>query len=93
MDFISELPPTVDGYDTIFTVVDRFSKMAHFIPLKKDDSSAEAVANAFVQHVVRLHGLPVDIVSDRDRRFTSKFWSTIMKWCNVSQSLSSAYHP
>ena len=70
MDFIVGLL-TVHGYNQIWTVVDRFSKIMHFITLKS--TSARELADSFVKEIWRLHGLPLDIVSDRDTRFTSNF--------------------
>jgi len=70
MDFITDLPRTPSHYDAILVFVDRFSKMVHFVPTTKT-VTAEQTAELFLANVFRLHGMPADLVSDRDPRFTS----------------------
>ncbi len=90
-DFVSWLPP-LKGSTVILTVVDRFSKAVHFIPLPKLPSARET-AQLMVDHVFCLHGLPVDVVLDRDPQFASWFWKEFCRQIGASASLSSGFHP
>ncbi len=91
MDFVTGLPLS-DGKTVILTVVDRFSKATHFIPLPKLPSARET-ATLVLDHVFRIHGLPVDVVSDRGPQFVSKFWTEFCRQLGATMSLSSGYHP
>ena len=91
MDFVMGLPVS-KGNTTVLTVVDRFSKMAHFIALPKLPSAKET-AECMMTNVFRIHGFPQDIVSDRGPQFVSRFWKEFCKLIGATASLTSGYHP
>lgn len=92
MDFITSLPRTVKQYDSIMFVVERLSKVAHFLPVKTTYSTSE-VAQVFIKEIVRLHGVPKEIVSNRDEKFTSKFWKELFVGLGRELAFSIAYRP
>ena len=92
MDWITHLPATPRDHTSIMVCVDRLSKMVHLIATK-DKSGAEETARLFFDHVIKLHGVPKSIVSDRDARFPSHFWAALCDHLGVSRNLSTAFHP
>jgi hypothetical protein len=91
MDFMVRLPPS-KGFDAIMVVVDRFSKMAHFIPTK-DEATVQETNRLFFTHVFKHHGLPKDIVLDQDPKFTSKFWRTLWKQMGLELKMNISFRP
>ena len=92
MDFITKLPRTARKYDTIRVIVDRLTKSAHFLPISETYTS-ERLAELFINEIVVRHGVPVSIVSDRDTRFTSRFWKKFHEQMRTRLLISTAYHP
>jgi len=91
LDFVEGLPRS-GQVDSILVVVDKYSKFAHFIALRRP-FSALSVAKVFMEHVYKLHGLPTSIISDRDRVFTGKLWKELFALAGVTLRISSACHP
>jgi hypothetical protein len=92
MDFIVGLPRTQAGYDSIWVIVDRLTKVAHFIPVKTTYSGAK-LAELYMSRIVCLHGVPKKIMSDIGSQFTSKFWEKLHESMDTKLNFSSAYHP
>nr|GEX70807.1 hypothetical protein [Tanacetum cinerariifolium] len=92
MDFISGLPRTPSGYDTIWVIVDRLTKSAHFLPMNKTNSM-EKLMRLYLKEIVCRHGVPVLIISDRDSHFTSRFWRPLQEALRRNLDMSTAYHP
>jgi len=92
MDFVVGLPRTQKGNDSIWVVVDRLTKVAHYLPVRTN-YGGEKLARLYIDHIVKLHGVPSKIVSDRGTQFTSKFWRSLHKAMGTKLDFSSAYHP
>ena len=92
MDFVVGLPRTMGKYDSIWVIVDRLTKSANFIPVKVT-YNAEKLAKIYISEIVRLHGVPLSIISDRGTQFTSKFWKTLHAELGTRLDLSTAFHP
>ncbi|GKC09300.1 putative reverse transcriptase domain-containing protein, partial [Tanacetum coccineum] len=92
MDFITKLPRTSTGYDTIWVVIDPLTKSAHFLPIRENDSM-DKLARLYMKEVITRHGIPVLIICDRDGRFTSNFWRAFQKALGTSLDMSIAHHP
>ena len=92
MDFITGLPRTRSGYDSIWVVVDRLTKVAHFIPVKTTYTS-DKLAKIYMTRIVCLHGVPRTIVSERGTQFTSKFWNQLHETLGTRLEFSTTFHP
>lgn len=92
MDLVVGLPQTLRGYDSIWVIVDRLTKSAHFLPVKTTFSGVR-YAQIFMNEIVRLHGVPISIISDRGSQFTSRFWRSFQEALGTRVDLSTAFHP
>ncbi|GJW94237.1 putative reverse transcriptase domain-containing protein [Tanacetum coccineum] len=92
MDFVTKLPKTSYGYDTIWVIIDRLTKSTHFIPTRETDSM-ETLTRLYIKEIVSRHGVPISIISDRDSHFTSRFWQSLQNALGTQLDMSTAYHP
>ncbi|GJY00078.1 putative reverse transcriptase domain-containing protein [Tanacetum coccineum] len=92
MDFVTKLPKTSQGYDTIWVIVDRLTKSAIFTPIRETDPM-DKLARIYLKEVVTRHGIPVSIICDRDPRFASNFWRSLQNALGTNLDMSTAYHP
>ncbi|GJS85642.1 putative reverse transcriptase domain-containing protein [Tanacetum coccineum] len=92
MDFITKLPRSSQGFDTIWVIVDRLTKSAHFLPIRENDP-LDKLARLYLNRIVARHRIPVSIICDRDGRFTSNFWRSFQKALGTDICMSTAYHP
>ncbi|GKF27289.1 putative reverse transcriptase domain-containing protein, partial [Tanacetum coccineum] len=92
MDFVTKLPKSLQGYDTIWVIVDRLTKSSIFMPMGETDPM-DKLARMYLKEVVMKHRIHVSIICDRDPRFTSNFWRSLQKALGTSLDMSTAYHP
>ncbi|GJU85065.1 reverse transcriptase domain-containing protein [Tanacetum coccineum] len=92
MDFIIKLPKTSNGHDTIWVIVDRLTKSAHFIPTRETDSM-ETLTRLYIKEIVSRHRVLISIISDHDSHFTSRFWQSLQSALGTQLDMSTAYHP
>ncbi|GKA83467.1 putative reverse transcriptase domain-containing protein [Tanacetum coccineum] len=92
MDFITKLPRTGSGHDAIWVIVDRLTKSAYFLPIH-EDFKMDRLARLYLNQIVARHGVPISIISDRDSRFTSRFWQSMQEALGTRLDMSTAYHP
>jgi hypothetical protein len=92
MDFITGLPRSNRGHDSIWVIVDRLTKVAHFLPVKTTHKGRD-LADLYMSKIVSLHGVPKVIVTDRGTQFTSRFWHKLHEALGTKLSFSTAYHP
>ena len=92
MDFMSGFPLTQQKHDAVWVIIDKLTKLAHFISVRMD-YSMDRIAKLYVEEIVRLHGVPLSIVSDRDSRFTSRFWKELQSALGTKLKFSTTFHP
>ncbi|GJW56568.1 putative reverse transcriptase domain-containing protein [Tanacetum coccineum] len=92
MDFVTNLPKSSQGYDTIWVIVDRLTKSVIFVPMRETDPM-DKLARMYLKEVVTRHGIPLSIICDRDPRFASNFWRSLQNALGTSLNMSTAYHP
>ncbi|GJW23547.1 putative reverse transcriptase domain-containing protein [Tanacetum coccineum] len=92
IDFVTKLPRTSSGHDTIWVIVDQLTKSAHFLPMR-EDYKMERLARLYLNKIVARHDVPISIISDRDSRFTSRSWHLMQEALGTRFDMSTAYHP
>ncbi|GJR13405.1 putative nucleotidyltransferase, ribonuclease H [Tanacetum coccineum] len=92
MDFVTKLPRTSSGHDTIWVIMDRLTKSAHFLPMR-EDYKMERLARLYLNKIVARHGVSISIISDRDSRFILRFWQSMQEALGTRLDMSTAYHP
>ncbi|GJW85877.1 putative reverse transcriptase domain-containing protein [Tanacetum coccineum] len=91
MDFVTKLPKSSQGYDTIWVIIDQLTKSAIFVPMRETDPM-EKLAIMYLKEVITRHGIPISIICDRDPRFASNFWRSLQKALGTNLDMSTAYH-
>ncbi|GKC60811.1 putative reverse transcriptase domain-containing protein [Tanacetum coccineum] len=92
MDFVTKLPKTSNRHDTIWAIVDRLTKSAHFIPTRETDNM-ETLTRLYIKEIVSRHGVPISIISNHDSHFTSRFWQLLQSALGTQLDMSTTYHP
>ncbi|GJU62171.1 putative reverse transcriptase domain-containing protein [Tanacetum coccineum] len=92
MDFVTKLPRTISGHDTIWVIVDRLTNSAHFLPMR-EDYKMDRLARLYLNEIVARHGVSILIISDHDSRFTSRFWQSMQEALGTRLDISTTYHP
>ena len=92
MDFVAHFPRTPQRHDAVWVIVDRLTKLAHFLAVRMT-FTLEELCQLYIREIVRLHGVLVSIVSDKDPRFTTHFWKSFQKAMGTQLSLSTTFHP
>ena len=92
MDFVTHLPRTSQGHDAVWVIVDRLTKLAHFLTVRMI-FTLKRFCQLYIREIVQLYGVPVSIVSDRDRRFTAHFWKSFQKAMGTRLTMSASFHP
>ena len=92
MDFVTHFPQTPQRHDAVWVIVDRLTKLAHFLAVRMT-FTLERFCRLYIREIVRLHEVPVSIVSDRDPRFTTHFWKSFQKAMGIRLTMSTTFHP
>ncbi|GKG11149.1 reverse transcriptase domain-containing protein, partial [Tanacetum coccineum] len=92
MDFVTKLPKSSQGYDTIWVIVDQLTKSAIFVPIRETDPM-DKLARMYLKEFVTRHGIPISIICNRDLRFASNFWRSLQNALGTNLDMSNAYHP
>ena len=92
MDFVYGFPRTERRHNAVWVIIDRLTKSAHFLGMKTTDTT-ETLSQLYIREIVRLHGVPLSIVSDRDSRFVAQFWQSLQQAMGTELRFSTAFHP